>query len=612
MRPIFQQNLFYLATLTLLTVSIPAASVSAQPPGSGQPQPGENPERSRDFPPFGPGPGGQRGGPGSEEQKLVKQFDQDQDGVLNNAERQAARQYLKENPPQRRGPGGPGGFGPPPGRESDRQGSRDADRRSRRRGPAQHDRPAARAGKKISPDDVPEITADLYAPSVLRTIFIDFENKDWEEELEAFHGSDVEVPATLTVDGQKYPGCGIHFRGMSSYMMVPTSYKRSLNISLDFINQDQRLQGYKTLNLLNNSGDDSLLSTVLYSHIARKHMPAPKANLVRVVINGENWGIYTNVQQFNKDFLKEHYPSAKGTRWKVSGSPRGGGGLDYRGEEPERYGYPYEMKDGKEKSLKKLIELCRILDQTPPAQLQAALKDKVDLDELLWFLALDNALCNSDGYWIRASDYSIFLDQHDRFHFFPHDMNEAFRFAGRDPGMGPPGQRPPGFENREAGAGPRGEHPPEGPGLPFPAGGPPRGVFPPPGFDPRRANQNAPGSEQIDPLIGLDDPQKPLRSKLLSVPEIQAEYLKKVRIIAGDLDWKELGPVVSQYRKLIAREVRQDTRKLGSYENFIKLTDSRIPADNSAGHGPGGHGAVNLHQFAKQRSEYLLKVTAGK
>ncbi|WP_417382443.1 CotH kinase family protein [Gimesia sp.] len=607
MRPIFQRHLFYLMTFTLLT-----ASVSAQLPNSRSSRPDANPERNPGIPPFGAGPGDHRGGPGGEEQKLVKQFDQDQDGMLNNAERQTARQYLKENPPQQRGPGGPGGFGPPHGREADQQTPRDPGRRSRRRGPMQQERPAARTGKKISPADVPAINADLYAPFVLRTIFVDFENKDWETELEAFHGSDVEVPATLTVDGQKYPDCGIHFRGMSSYMMVPQGYKRSLNISLDFLHEDQRLQGYKTLNLLNNSGDDSLLSTVLYSHLARKYMPAPKANLVRVVINGENWGIYTNAQQFNKDFLREHYPSAKGTRWKVSGSPRGGGGLDYRGEDPERYGYPYEMKDGKQKSLKKLIELCRILDQTPPDQLQNALADKVDLDELLWFLALDNALCNADGYWIRASDYSIFLDKQDRFHFFPHDMNEAFRFAGRGPGMGPPGHHPPGFRSREAGAGPRGENPPAGPGLPFSAGGPPRGVFPPANFDPHRANQNNNATEQLDPLIGLDDPQKPLRSKLLAVPEIRAEYLKKIRIIAGDLDWKELGPVVNQFRKLIAREVRQDTRKLGSYENFIKLTNSRIPTPTSAGHGPGGHAAINLHQFAKQRSEYLLKVTSGK
>ncbi|MEZ6048670.1 MAG: CotH kinase family protein [Planctomycetaceae bacterium] len=103
----------------------------------------------------------------------------------------------------------------------------------------------------------------------------------------------------------------------------------------------------------------------------------------------------------------------------MSGSPGGGGGLDYRGEDPEEYGYPYELKKGDEKDTRKLIELCRILDQTSVEQLPEELEKRVDVDELLWFLALDNGLINSDGYWIRASDYSIHLDKDDIFHFIP-------------------------------------------------------------------------------------------------------------------------------------------------------------------------------------------------
>ena len=63
--------------------------------------------------------------------------------------------------------------------------------------------------------------AKLYEPTVLRTLFLEFENADWEAELQDFHSTDVDVPATLTVDGKKYPNVGVHFRGMSSYMGVP-------------------------------------------------------------------------------------------------------------------------------------------------------------------------------------------------------------------------------------------------------------------------------------------------------------------------------------------------------------------------------------------------------
>ena len=118
---------------------------------------------------------------------------------------------------------------------------------------------------------------------------------------------------------------------MSSYMGVGAGSKRSLNVSLDLADPKQRLLGYKTLNLLNSHDDPSLLNTVLYSQISRSYLPAPKANLVKVVINGESWGVYANVQQFDKVFLEENYKSSKGERWKVRGSPGGRGGLEYFG-----------------------------------------------------------------------------------------------------------------------------------------------------------------------------------------------------------------------------------------------------------------------------------------
>ena len=135
-------------------------------------------------------------------------------------------------------------------------------------------------GPTIEKVSVPTADGDLYDSAVLRTIFIDFENADWESELEDFHNTDVDVPVTLTFDGEEYPYCGIRFRGASSYGHVPPGYKRSFNVSVDMVNEDQQILGYKTLNLLNGHGDDSLMSKVLYSHVARQFIPAPKANFV--------------------------------------------------------------------------------------------------------------------------------------------------------------------------------------------------------------------------------------------------------------------------------------------------------------------------------------------
>ena len=361
-----------------------------------------------------------------EETKVLELFDRDGNGRLNKEERQAARVYLSEQQSNRR----PGGFG------------------GRRGGfgrPGQSEEPA-QPGLKISPAEVksyPGVPA--YDPLTVRTFFLEFENADWEKELAAFNNTDVEVPAKLVVDGKEYAEVGVHFRGQSSYMMVPEGRKRSLNLSLDWVHEDQSLGGYRTFNLLNAHGDPTFLRAVLYLEVAREYIPAPKANLVRVVINGENWGIYVSTQQFNKDFVNDWFETTKGARWKVPGSPNGRAGLEYLGEEVEAYRRLYEIKTkDNEESWAALIRLCKVLNQTPPDELEQALSPILDIDGTLKFLALENVMVNSDGYWTRASDYSIYLDRNGQFHIIPYDANETFS-AGGGPGFGPGGGGRPGF-----------------------------------------------------------------------------------------------------------------------------------------------------------------------
>ena len=507
---------------------------------------------------FGP-PGGGRGGP-PKDQKILKDFDADKNGRLDANERKAALNMLRDL--------GTGGS-----------------RRGRRRGP-QRDGPAEK-GPLVSVSEVesfPEAT--LYDPSIVRTVFLNFDFEEWESEMAALKRTDVDVPATLIVDGKEYPNVGVHFRGMSSFDHVPATYKRSLNVSMDFVDGNQRLYGYKTLNLLNCNGDASMMSSVLYSHIAARHLPVAKANLIKVVINGEYWGIYSNVQQFNKQFLDEHFDSSKGARWKVSGNPNADGGLRYLGDEIAPYRERFEIKSkDKEESWRALIELCRVLNETSEDRLVESLEPILNIDGLLWFLALDVALVNSDGYWTRASDYNIFRDRDGRFHIIPHDMNEAFK-DGRGRGGSPLGRRGPG--------GP----PPGGRGQ-FGGG---RGGFP--GRGPEQGGRGGPGGgghgdATLDPLVGLDSDRMPLRSRLLRIPELRTRYLQNVRAIAGQLDWKRAGGLVAETRKLIADDVRRDTKKLTTWDDFeIAMNDKPL------------EGAASLRNFFDKRRAFLLRYPA--
>ncbi len=703
-----------------------------QPPGKADNRKMDDNTKQR---PGGMGQGGP-GGPGGimqQERKLVAQFDKDKNGRLSEQERQAAREFLKNDRTAGRGMG-PRGFN---------RGNQEP----------------AKPGAQVAVNDVKTYGQEsLYDSKVLRTFFVEFENKkDWEAEMADFYHTDVEIPATLIVDGKRYPNVGVHFRGASSFFGVSPGYKRSLNIAMDFVDDNQRLLGYKTLNLLNSNGDSSFMSTVLYSALARDHIAAPKANFAKVVINGESWGVYVNVQQFNKDFLQENYKTTKGARWKVKGSPGGASGLDYIGDNIADYQRRYDIKSGdNEKDWKALIQLCKTLSQTPVDQLEEALKPILNIDGALWFLALDNVLVNSDGYWVRASDYSIYRDPKGMFHIIPHDMNESFSGSMGGPGMGgrmfgnpagmlmrplmeaadtdknqkvskdewaqaarklfaecdkekkgsideqklgetinrlmppPPGAGgpPPGMqgfgpgnaiaagvfrqakvergqvlsenqflksaetffqendkdkngtlEESEISAGinslmpaMRGPGGPPGPGGPGGFGGGPggppnekRGQGGPP--ETKRGDQdkgNPPGKRDfmvggpggppgmaggginLDPMIGMTDVRKPLRSRLLAVPSLKARYLEHVKTLAEkSLDWKNLGPQVKQHRELIEKEIEADTKKLTTYEAFKRaVADAVEPASNRSDRRPGG---MSLRAFADQRRKYLLE-----
>ena len=404
----------------------------------------------------------------------------------------------------------------------------------------------------LRPDDV-EIYDDesLYAPDVLRTLFIDFEYGDWESELEYFYDTDVEVPATITVDGREYPDVGIHFRGNTSFSSVPSGLKRGLNLSFDFVDEEQRLLGYRTVNLLNGFGDPTFLRQVLYLRIANEYYPAPKANFLRVVINGEDWGIYVNVQQFNSDFTREAADSNE-ARWHIPGSFGSRGGLEYLGENEALYRREYEIRNKDEtENWVKLIELTRVLNQTLPDQLVAALDPIFDIDGALRFLAVDNALLNSDGYWSRNSDYSIYLDEDGRFHVTSYDVNEALRESMSRRGTGGGGIR-------------------------------------------------------LSPLEGSRDGSKPMLYRMLMVPELRERYLGYVADVAQNwLDWERLGPIVDDYRTLIGDAVAADERKLYSTEQFELGVDG-VGSGGGFG-GPGAPPGLTLRALIEQRQAYLLE-----
>ena len=102
----------------------------------------------------------------------------------------------------------------------------------------------------------------------------------------------------------------------------------------------------------------------------------------------------------------------------------------------------------------------------------------------------------------------------------------------------------------------------------------------------------------LDPLAGTFDESKPIIARILNTPSLREKYLSAVREIAEkSLDWDTIGPVVKQYRELIAKDIERDTRKLFPTEAFLAGT-SNEPVEGS------------LRKFIEGRRAALLKMTA--
>ena len=266
----------------------------------------------------------------------------------------------------------------------------------------------------------------FYDSGIIRELHLTFPAANYWSLLTQNYGTTNEVLAHLEVDGSVYDSVGVSFKGQTSYMMV-NGQKKSFSIKLDAFVPGQDLLGYETLNLNNAFQDPSFLREFLYLHLIRKHVPAAKANFVRLFLNGEDWGLYVNVQQMNRDYLEEWFLSNNGTLWRADsptgtggGGPGGGGpnwgdgtaALNYLGTADSDYTPYYTLKSTDSTDpWQLLISTCDVLENTPIAGLEAALPAVMDVDRALWFLACENAFGDDDGYIFKGKmDYYVYVD----------------------------------------------------------------------------------------------------------------------------------------------------------------------------------------------------------
>jgi hypothetical protein len=344
--------------------------------------------------------------------------------------------------------------------------------------------------------------------------------KNWVDALDSMriYGMGL-MEGAVTIDGVRYDGVGVRFRGDKSYQL---GLKRNpFTIKLNHSNSEQNHQGHAALKLSSALRDPSLVREVLFYEIAGKYMPASQACYTKLYVNDEYVGVFINIEGIDKPFLQSHFGS--------NGNPFFKAGVDYKQEVEstckqniygsleyedniECYKGNFEMNSAS--GWAELQELTRILNNEP-----IKIDRVLDVDHTLWMLALNNVMVNLSSYSGNHSvNYFLYRDNNGRFQPLHWDLNLAFGS----------------YKNTGSGS-----------------------------------DLDLKGLQTLDPLLHSENPYKPLISQLLKEPLYKKMYLSHIRQIVDDnFTHGEYEKRAQELQGMIVVPFNDDRNKLYSLDDF--------------------------------------------
>lgn len=362
----------------------------------------------------------------------------------------------------------------------------------------------------------------FYDETVIKELFLEFEDDDYWQQMLDNYDTEKHVLALLRFEDEAYDSIAVQFKGQTSFRKAVEkgSEKLSFSIKLDEYIDGQDIEGYNNFNLNNAYQDFSFMREVLYGSLSREFLPALKGNYIRLYLNGEDWGLYTNIQQLNGDYIKEWFFDKDGIRWRADApadqsaaksteEPPGGGGgqwgdgtaaLNYLGDSPELYQQYYTLKDADmENPWDYLLRVCDVLNNTDSSMVYDSLKAIMDIDATLWFLAREIAFVDDDSYIYKGKmDYYLYVNEE-------------------------------------------------------------TGLMTPLEFDGNSAM--SPRNQSWSPFINEDDENYPLLNILLSVPELRQRYIAHMKtLLEYSLDPVIATNLIDAYESLIAPELMTDPK----------------------------------------------------
>ncbi len=262
----------------------------------------------------------------------------------------------------------------------------------------------------------------FFGAAVVHTIDLNFTQTGYWDSLIANYITDVYMACNVVVDGSTLTTSGVKFKGNSSYNNP--SVKKSFKLDFNNYVAGQQYDGLEKLNLNNGFKDPTIMrEKIMLDFLWRAGIPGPRCAYTRVNINGTYWGLYTAVEEVNKDLLKDRFSDNKGNLFK--GDPSGD--LKWMGSAVNTYTSKYELKTNE--TANNWTDLIYLIDKinNSPVNYQDSLNKVLQVTPFLKAWAASNIFANLDSYIGSGHNYFVYHDSiTNKFNWITWDVNEAF------------------------------------------------------------------------------------------------------------------------------------------------------------------------------------------
>lgn len=224
---------------------------------------------------------------------------------------------------------------------------------------------------------------------------------------------------------------GFRLRGNSSRF----AQKKSFKISFNTFVASRKFGNVKKLNLMASHNDPTMIRQNLFYHCWKKAgLVERRAAFYKLYINGSYFGLYSGLEEMDKDWLMRVYGENAGNLYKCTYPSD----LAFLGTDQNTYkainstavtgGRAYELQTNTSvDDYSGLVQLIALLDQNPDAAFATEIRQRIGVRNFLKAFALDIATGNWDDYAYNKNNFYLYQNlSTQKFEFITYDADNTF------------------------------------------------------------------------------------------------------------------------------------------------------------------------------------------